>query len=144
MIRQLTLMIVANIISSLLTVSILLTAGYFAWQQGMVPNFVAKETVVPEKNTSERQNNSLQSNAVEVVLSVQDLREMREKMTNSERTKLFASVVRKLPPGEIEQLSNWLEAGLTADEVSQIKQMSNRYFTEAEIEQLMRYIEKSP
>ena len=144
MIRQLTLMIVANIISSLLTVSILLTAGYFAWQQGMVPNFVAKETVVPEKNTSERQNNSLQSNAVEVVLSVQDLREMREKMTNSERTQLFASVVRKLPPGEIEQLSNWLEAGLTADEVSQIKQMSNRYFTEAEIEQLMRYIEKSP
>jgi hypothetical protein len=137
-------MIVANIISSLLTVSILLTAGYFAWQQGMVPNFVAKETVVPEKNTTERQNNSLQSNAVEVVLSVQDLREMREKMTNSERTKLFASVVRKLPPGEIEQLSNWLEAGLTADEVSQIKQMSNRYFTEAEIEQLMRYIEKSP
>ncbi len=128
------MIICATILGSIFTVSILIGSAYYLWQSG-------KWLVLFEER---EQQSAAEPQSLEVVLSAEDLRKMRENLTNSERASLFAKVVKKVPPEEIEQLSGWLESGLTASEIRRIKQLSERYFTTEEMEQMMNWIEQSP
>ncbi len=128
------MIICATMLGSIFTVSILIGSAYYLWHSG-------KWVVLFEER---EQQLTAEPQSLEVVLSAEDLRKMRENLTNSERASLFAKVVKKVPPEEIEQLSGWLESGLTASEIRRIKQLSERYFTTEEMEQMMNWIEQSP
>ena len=128
------MIICATMLGSIFTVSILIGSAYYLWHSG-------KWVVLFEER---EQQSAAEPQSLEVVLSAEDLRKMRENLTNSERASLFAKVVKKVPPEEIEQLSGWLESGLTASEIRRIKQLSERYFTTEEMEQMMNWIEQSP
>ncbi len=132
--RNFIVIVCAALLSSIMTVSLLLGGAYYVWQSGKWTAFF----------DGEKQQSMADPQSVEVVLSADDLRKMREKLTNSERASLFTTVVKKVPPEELEQLSKWLESGLTASEIRRIKQLSEQYFTTEELAEMMRWIEQSP
>lgn len=98
-----------------------------------MPKATEKSVHTPDDKPSEK---SAQETS-EVVLSVEELRDLKGKLTDHEKVTMFASLTEKLTAEELRQLSEWLEQGITAQELKQIEATMKRYFSQPEVEQLV-------
>jgi hypothetical protein len=67
-----------------------------------------------------------------VVLQTEDLQRMKANLTAAERTELFSIIMKKLPPEKINELSKWLENGLTSREIVELERVIKQHFSENE------------
>ncbi len=104
------------------------------WQaitETLLPKTVTpRPTVTPTKQKDRPAAAKLNDDLV--VLQEEDLQRMKTKLTAAERTELFTIIMKKLPPEKIQEVSKWLENGLTTAEIMNLEQVIKQYFSENE------------
>lgn len=88
---------------------------------------------------------SLEEDPIEqggIVLSPQDLSERKRQLSAEDRTDLMALLLSKLPQEELQQISIYMEDGLTETELRAIEQLIAKHLTEEEYHQVIEIFGK--
>lgn len=72
-----------------------------------------------------------------LVMSAEQFNDRRKNLTEAERLEIFALFFNKLPQEELQQLSQLLEDGITAEEADTILQVMNTYLEQKEVDRLL-------
>lgn len=76
-------------------------------------------------------------------LSMEEIIEAKESLTDEERAKIFSMLITKVPPDEVQIISTLLEGGLDAQEMSEAAAILQKHLTEEEYETLQDMLLKS-
>ncbi|MEX2415516.1 MAG: hypothetical protein WD424_05180 [Paenibacillaceae bacterium] len=77
-----------------------------------------------------------------VVMSAQEFNEKRKKLTNQDKSAIFAIVITKLPQKELQKMSLLLEDGITEEELGNLEDVMNAYLEQEEVTKLLAILNK--
>ncbi|TLS48892.1 hypothetical protein FE782_28230 [Paenibacillus antri] len=78
----------------------------------------------------------------ELYISMDDLNEKKDNISDEDRMAIFAMLVTKLPPEEVQAISALLEDGFTGDEMEQASAILQQYLTPEEYAKLLEILQK--
>lgn len=78
----------------------------------------------------------------QTVVSSEHVTSTKDKMTNEDKMKLFSLLVSKLPPTEMQTISELMEDGITKEELEEIDAIVQKYMTQEEYKQMLEILEK--
>lgn len=96
---------------------------------------------LPVMGQAYQSNQSNQSNG-EFYLSMDELNEKKDNISNEERMEIFAMLVTKLPPEEVQEISALMEDGLDAEELESAAAIIQAYLSEDEFARLIDILQK--
>ncbi|MHA6481632.1 hypothetical protein ACX1C1_06985 [Paenibacillus sp. strain BS8-2] len=82
------------------------------------------------------------TDGTETALSTDELTETKDKMSDEDKNKLFDLLLTKLPQEQLQQISLYMEEGLTEREVTNIEQIMAQYLDTQEYESMMDILKK--
>ena len=72
-----------------------------------------------------------------VIMSPDDMAEMKNTIPNEEKTEVFDLLMNKIPTDEMQVIASTMENGITEQELQDMEQVIAKYLTEDEYKQLM-------
>lgn len=78
----------------------------------------------------------------EIVMTTEEFMARQNLLTEEDKIAIFTMLFTKLPQHEFQNLSYWLEDGVTKGEMEDIYRMLGQYLTKEELEQLTKIIQK--
>lgn len=78
----------------------------------------------------------------ETALTTDELTETKDKMSEEDKMKLFELLMTKLPQESLQQISAYMEEGLTEQEIINIEQIMAQYLDTQEYESMMSILKK--
>jgi hypothetical protein len=76
------------------------------------------------------------------VLSVEDLSDLKTKMTSQDKQTLYDLVTDKMAPEQINKISKLFENGINQNEVEEMKEELNKHLTKKELEKIVEIFRK--
>lgn len=77
-----------------------------------------------------------------VAMTTDQLNEAKSKLSAADKDELFNVMMKKLPQTAWQQISGWMEGGLTADEMTQVQQLIAQYLDRTEYDSMMAILKK--
>jgi len=81
-------------------------------------------------------------NGTETAVSPDDIASAKDDMTEEDKSLLFELLMTKLPPESWLQISEYMEGGLTDQELTSIQQIMAQHLDKSEYEQMMEILKK--
>jgi hypothetical protein len=78
----------------------------------------------------------------DLYISMDDLNKTKDSISDEDRMAIFAMLVTKLPPEEVQTISALLEDGLTGDEMEQASTILQQYLSPEEYSKLLEILQK--
>lgn len=78
----------------------------------------------------------------ETAMTTEDLTEVKEQMSDKDKDELFGLLMTKLPQESWQTISQYVENGLTSQELTAIQQIMAQHLDKAEYEQMMDILKK--
>jgi hypothetical protein len=83
---------------------------------------------------------SIQSNSL--VMTPDEFNEKRKNLSDEDKMMIFSIMMNKLPQAELQKLSEWLEDGITEEELTQVEEVINAYLEQADIDKLLSILNR--
>jgi hypothetical protein len=77
-----------------------------------------------------------------MVISAQDFYSEKEKLSDDDKMKVFTILVENLPPDQLQQISQFVEDGITETELQKIDGILRQYVSSSDYETLMNILNK--
>ncbi|MFC5653171.1 hypothetical protein ACFPYJ_29475 [Paenibacillus solisilvae] len=77
-----------------------------------------------------------------VAMTTDQLNEAKSKLSAADKDELFNVMMKKLPQNAWQQISGWMEGGLTAEEMTQVQQLIAQYLDRSEYDSMMKILNK--
>ncbi len=91
-----------------------------------------------ETSSTEAQNGSALDQ--QVVMTPEDLGDIKDKLPTAEKVNIFNILMSKLPQDEMQKISTAMEGGLTEDEVQELQRIIAKYVDPDEYETIMKML----
>ncbi len=88
------------------------------------------------------QEGSAGIDGTETAITTDDLSDVKEQMTDEDKTELFELLMDKLPQESLQTISQFVENGLTEQELTDIQQIMAQHLDKTEYEQMMAILKK--
>ncbi len=97
--------------------------------------------LLPEEPAAEPVfGSSIQSGSI--VMTADEFNEKRKILSDEDKMEIFAIMMNKLPQAELQKLSEWLEDGITDEELIQVEGVINAYLEEEDIARLLSILNR--
>ncbi len=77
-----------------------------------------------------------------IVITADEFNEKRKNLSDEDKMAIFAIMMNKLPQAELQRLSEWLEDGITDEELTQVEEVINAYLEEDDIDRLLSILNR--
>jgi len=91
---------------------------------------------------SENQAGGFGGSQEQFYVSMEELNEKKNSMSDEERMEIFAMLITKLPPAEVQSISALLEDGLDAEELESAAAILQQYLSEEEFARLVDMLQQ--
>lgn len=95
-----------------------------------------------ETSSTEAQDSSALDQ--QVVMTPEDIGDLKDKLPTAEKVNIFNILMAKLPQDEMQKISTAMEDGLTKEEVQELQQVIAKYVDPDEYESIMKMLTSTP